>query len=496
MPGRPSSAAVPDDLLVYQGDRGSVALVGLGQRSRSRGVAARRRARPTRGGAAGRPARRRLRRIGAQRRTRPLVALAQGFLLAGYRFDRYRSERRGPRVESLVLVGESMPPPATTKPLLAGCGQHRGGRVRDARPGERAAIGRHAALHRRARRAARRRRRPRCVPRSGGRSAWRRRASPAVSPSRAAAPRSRASSRCATRRTGRARAGAIALVGKGITFDSGGLSLKPAKSMETMKYDMAGGAAVLAVVSAAARARPAARGDGLRARDREPARAAARRSRATSSATPTARRSRCSTPTPRAASSWPTRCVARRPRQARRHRRPGDADRRGARRARRAATPASSATIRPLVDALLAAGRAAAEPLWQLPAGARVPRRPEEPDRRPEERRRRRGHDHRRRSSSASSSTASRGRTSTSPGRRSPTRSCRSPRAARTGFGVRLLVELPADASLPRRASAQASRGIALARRSARRRRGVAISPSSCASSSARRISPMRGPGA
>ncbi|UFU04847.1 leucyl aminopeptidase [Ruania halotolerans] len=45
----------------------------------------------------------------------------------------------------------------------------------------------------------------------------------------------------------------IALVGKGITFDSGGLSLKPAKGMETMKNDMAGAAAVLHAVLAAAR---------------------------------------------------------------------------------------------------------------------------------------------------------------------------------------------------------------------------------------------------
>ncbi|CAD5998939.1 leucyl aminopeptidase [Agreia sp. COWG] len=45
----------------------------------------------------------------------------------------------------------------------------------------------------------------------------------------------------------------IALVGKGITFDSGGLSLKPAASMIGMKYDMAGAATVLAVVLAAAR---------------------------------------------------------------------------------------------------------------------------------------------------------------------------------------------------------------------------------------------------
>jgi leucyl aminopeptidase len=41
----------------------------------------------------------------------------------------------------------------------------------------------------------------------------------------------------------------VALIGKGITFDSGGLSLKPAKSMETMKLDMAGGAAVIGTMS-------------------------------------------------------------------------------------------------------------------------------------------------------------------------------------------------------------------------------------------------------
>lgn len=45
----------------------------------------------------------------------------------------------------------------------------------------------------------------------------------------------------------------LALVGKGITFDTGGLSLKPAASMIGMKYDMTGAATVLAVVLAAAR---------------------------------------------------------------------------------------------------------------------------------------------------------------------------------------------------------------------------------------------------
>jgi len=45
----------------------------------------------------------------------------------------------------------------------------------------------------------------------------------------------------------------LALVGKGITFDSGGLSLKPATGMVGMKYDMTGAATVLAVALAAAR---------------------------------------------------------------------------------------------------------------------------------------------------------------------------------------------------------------------------------------------------
>ena len=52
-----------------------------------------------------------------------------------------------------------------------------------------------------------------------------------------------------------ARGGLVALVGKTITFDSGGLSIKPAKSMESMKYDKCGGMAVLAAIFSAARLR-------------------------------------------------------------------------------------------------------------------------------------------------------------------------------------------------------------------------------------------------
>ena len=48
----------------------------------------------------------------------------------------------------------------------------------------------------------------------------------------------------------------LALVGKGITFDSGGISLKPAESMSLMKADMAGAAAVLAAMDVIAARRP------------------------------------------------------------------------------------------------------------------------------------------------------------------------------------------------------------------------------------------------
>jgi leucyl aminopeptidase len=48
----------------------------------------------------------------------------------------------------------------------------------------------------------------------------------------------------------------IALVGKGITFDSGGISIKPALNMEEMKYDMGGGAAVIGAMLVIARLKP------------------------------------------------------------------------------------------------------------------------------------------------------------------------------------------------------------------------------------------------
>jgi leucyl aminopeptidase len=48
----------------------------------------------------------------------------------------------------------------------------------------------------------------------------------------------------------------VALVGKGITFDSGGISIKPSENMGEMKGDMAGGASVIAAISAIAQFKP------------------------------------------------------------------------------------------------------------------------------------------------------------------------------------------------------------------------------------------------
>ena len=56
-------------------------------------------------------------------------------------------------------------------------------------------------------------------------------------------------------RGGKAKDRPVVLVGKGITFDSGGISLKPGPEMDEMKYDMAGAASVLGTFLAAARMR-------------------------------------------------------------------------------------------------------------------------------------------------------------------------------------------------------------------------------------------------
>ena len=102
-------------------------------------------------------------------------------------------------------------------------------------------------------------------------------------------------------RGGRRRQAPVVLVGKGVTFDTGGISLKDPPGMDEMKFDMSGAAAVLAALTLAAqlrlplqRRRPGRRGA-------RTCRAAAPSSPATSSPAPPGRRWRSSTPTPRVA---------------------------------------------------------------------------------------------------------------------------------------------------------------------------------------------------
>ena len=106
--------------------------------------------------------------------------------------------------------------------------------------------------------------------------------------------------------TASAAAPRLGFIGKAVTFDCGGLSLKPGPSQIEMKFDMSGGAAVIEAVAALAELAAPVRVLRRHRRDREPAQRDARSSPETSSARSTARRSRSTTPTPRGAWCWPT----------------------------------------------------------------------------------------------------------------------------------------------------------------------------------------------
>src|SRR5262249_16300411 len=238
-----------DEFLLVPTEHGAIALVGLGGGPGAPEVWLR----------AGARFRREAERIGAKRvavqlgshgELRDAVAnLALGFLLAGYSFDRYRSERRARRTESLILVSEALPQPSTLRHVLEDAWTVAGGvfGVRDL-VNEPPSVATPRFLAECAHRLA-----------EGGPSleveVWEpdRMAQEGLTGCLAVARGSAEEPRFIILRHAveypRRR---IALVGKGITFDSGGLSLKPAKSMETMKSDMAGGATALHAVSVAA----------------------------------------------------------------------------------------------------------------------------------------------------------------------------------------------------------------------------------------------------
>jgi leucyl aminopeptidase len=239
----------PDDAFLHAGDRGVVLFVGsdaaasvdawrkLGARSRREAERqGARRVAVHLGAALGQP--------------EALTAVAEGFLLAGYRFDRYKRERKPSPVERLILVGERPPERSDWKAALDAADTVAAlvFAARDlVNEPPSVATPERMAMH--AERLA--------VETPGLKlEVWsgRRLEREGLAGLLAVARGSREAPRFIQLRY--APAGArkrVALVGKGITFDSGGLSLKPAKSMETMKYDMAGAATVLSAVAAVAK---------------------------------------------------------------------------------------------------------------------------------------------------------------------------------------------------------------------------------------------------
>ena len=239
----------PDETLVHATDRGTFMLVGMGA---TPGLDAWRKL--------GSRARREAERQGAKQvaaslgdaieRPDVLAAVAEGFLLAGYRFDRYKVERKPSKVEGLVLAGETAPKPALWKPVLeqaaAVCGLVAAARDLVNEPPS-VATPSYIAAH--AERLAT------DIPGLrveiwAGRRLERENMAGLLAVARGAHEPPRFIQLRYAPVGAKLR---VALVGKGITFDSGGLSLKPAKSMETMKYDMAGAASVLSAVAAVAK---------------------------------------------------------------------------------------------------------------------------------------------------------------------------------------------------------------------------------------------------
>jgi len=240
----------PDDVLVHHGDT-SVVLLGLGPTPAPTEVW-------RRAGARGRQeaerqrARRVIADVGATADDADaLGALVEGFQMAGYRFAGYASEpNRRPQVTSLALHAPGVRSPGTLRTVLAEVDAivPEIFRARDL-VNEPASVATPRFLAERVTELGK------AIPALDV-EVWDpdRIAKEGLAGLTAVARGSREEPRFITLRhapdDARRR---VVLIGKGITFDSGGLSLKPPKSMETMKYDMAGGAAVIGAVAVAAR---------------------------------------------------------------------------------------------------------------------------------------------------------------------------------------------------------------------------------------------------
>ena len=237
-----------DDLLVHHDARGTVALVGIGNGGADpatwRRLGARTRREADRQGL-----RQAVVSLGDDVSADAVRAIGEGFLLAGYRFDAYRAERKQKPVPRLTVASPKMPSPRDVQPVLDQSGVV-AAQVCAARDlvNEPPSVATPSFIAAHAERLGKE------IPGLEV-EVWgpKRIAKEGLAGLEAVARGSREEPRFIRLHWKPSAAGRhVALVGKGITFDSGGLSLKPAKSMETMKYDMAGAAAVVSATAAAA----------------------------------------------------------------------------------------------------------------------------------------------------------------------------------------------------------------------------------------------------
>jgi leucyl aminopeptidase len=277
--------------LLHPGSQPHVLAAGLGSREEADAERLRRRRRARREAAGARGALARLALPDSDAR-RAAEALVTGTILAAYRFDRFRGRaetRPAATLESLTLLGAASVAAAPSAPASAPRRRTAPATCRTCPPTS-----------------------PRRLPRAA--------------PRRSPPPRARSAPRCSAARRSRRRDGrpgrgqpgrdeepqlivlryagggpgpTLGLVGKGVTFDTGGISLKPSASMHEMKMDMSGAAAVLEAVGAIAElGLPVDLIAVIPSTENMPSGTAI--SPATSSPSTAARRSRSTTPTPRA----------------------------------------------------------------------------------------------------------------------------------------------------------------------------------------------------
>ena len=177
------------------------------------------------------------------------AGLVEGTLLHAYRFDRYRNHPDDDgALETLLISAHHDVSAAVEIAIVVAEAQNRARDLQNA-PGNE--LTPDAA---RAPRAGARRRSGRADGRDPRRGATCSRTGWAPSPpSRRAPSRSAQLIDAALRGAETRRGPLLALVGKAVTFDSGGISLKPGAKMSEMKFDMSGGAAVLEAIGAIAR---------------------------------------------------------------------------------------------------------------------------------------------------------------------------------------------------------------------------------------------------